>query len=350
VPFRQGAIFWLVAGSALTVFVWAFKSILLPFLVGIGIAYLLNPILLRLDKLGLSRSLSTVLLLALFFLIVLALLALLLPPLYQELQQLAENAPAYTDALWDRLQPYVAIVEESVSDTNLNQSLQAAMKNNVSNALGAGTELIGSVMSGGRALIGFASFIVVTPLVAFYMMIEWENIVEWVDDLLPRKNRDRLRTLFSRIDGKIAGFVRGQLLVALTLGILYAVALSLVGLQFGYIIGLAAGALSIIPLFGSAVGLVTSVGVAYLQSSDLLFVLGVACIFLAGQFLEGNFITPKLIGKSVGLHPLWILFSLLAGGAIFGIVGMLLAVPIAVTAGVLANFMLEQYKDSEYYA
>lgn len=348
-PIRQGAIFWLVAGSALVLFVWAFKSILLPFLVGIGIAYLLNPILLRLDKLGLSRGLSTVLLLALFFLVVLALLALLLPPLYQELQRLAENAPAYTDALWDRLQPYVAIVEESVSNTDINQSLQAALKSNVSNALGAGTELIGGVMSGGRALIGFASFIVVTPLVAFYMMIEWENIVAWVDDLLPRKNRDRIRTLISRIDGKIAGFVRGQLLVALTLGILYAVALSLVGLQFGFIIGLAAGLLSIIPLFGSAVGLVVSVGVAYLQSSSLMFVLGVGSIFLAGQFLEGNFITPKLIGKSVGLHPLWILFSLLAGGAIFGIVGMLLAVPVAVTAGVLGNFMLEQYKDSEYY-
>ena len=346
---KQQLLFWLSAGLLIVLFVWAFKEILLPFVAGITIAYLLNPLLVRLAKLKVSRLFATVLILSLFFISLVVLLGLLVPPLYQEVLQLAERAPEYIDALWARLQPYLEIVEERVNENDLDQSLRDALKSNIGNALGAGTELLGGVLSGGRALAKLGTFVVVTPLVAFFMMIEWQSMISWVDDLLPRHNYDQIRELLVRIDRKIAGFVRGQLLVAFSLGVLYAVALSFVGLQFGFTIGIAAGLLSVIPLFGSVVGLVIGVGVAYLQSPDLVFILTVAGIFLLGQFLEGNFIAPKLMSKSVGLHPLWILFALMAGGTLFGIVGLVLAVPVAASAGVLLSFTLERYKQSSYY-
>tara|TARA_R110002073_G_scaffold131684_4_gene278380 strand:- start:314 stop:1366 length:1053 start_codon:yes stop_codon:yes gene_type:complete len=347
--FRQQVIFWLAAALFIGLFVWAFNEILLPFVAGITIAYLLNPILVRLAKFKLSRTVATVLILSLFFIVLIALLGLLIPPIYQEILQLADRAPEYVDSLWARLQPYLAIVEERVNENDLDQSLRDALKGNISNALGAGTELLGGILSGGRTLVKFGTFVVVTPLVAFFMMIEWQSIVSWVDDQLPRHSYDQVRTLLGRIDKKIAGFIRGQLLVALSLGVLYAFALSIAGLQFGFIIGITAGLLSVIPLFGSAVGLVVSVGVAYLQSPDIGFILTIAGIFLIGQLLEGNVIAPKLMGQSVGLHPLWILFALMAGGSLFGIVGMVLAVPVAASVGVLISFMLERYKESSYY-
>lgn len=346
---RQQALFWIAATAFTLVFVWIFREILLPFVVGITIAYLLNPLVLRLGNLKISRTISTILILSFFFVFVISLIVLLAPPLYQEVAQLLEKSPQYFDLVWAKLQPYVAIVEETVNEEGLDESIQEVLKENIGGALSASTGLLSGLLNGGRSLIGFATFIIVTPLVAFFMMIEWQSITEWVDGILPKGSREKTKQLLSEIDTKISGFIRGQALVAISLGILYAVALSIVGLQFGFLIGLAAGALSIIPLFGSIVGLLVSVGVAYFQSGELTFVATVAIIFLVGQFLEGNFITPKLMGQSVGLHPLWILFALMAGGALFGLVGLILAVPVAATAGVIMNFTIEQYKDSQYY-
>lgn len=346
---RQQALFWLAAMALLVLFVWMFRSILLPFVVGITIAYLLNPVLSRLDKLSISRTLATVLILVGFMLFIVVLLALLVPPLYRELLQLADRAPEYIDTLWDRLQPYVQIVQDTVDEEGLDSSLREALKGNISNALGASSEILGGLLSGGRTLVSLATFVIITPLVAFFMMIEWQSIVDWVDDILPRHSYEEVKSLISKIDRKIAGFVRGQLIVAMFLGVLYAIALSIAGLQFGFLIGVAAGLLSIVPLFGSTVGLLAGVGVAWLQSADISFVLIVAAIFVLGQVLEGNVIAPKIMGKSVGLHPLWILFALMAGGTLFGIVGMVLAVPVAASVGVLLDFTIAQYKQSDYY-
>lgn len=346
---KNQAIFWAATTILVAAFVWLFSPILLPFVAGITIAYLLNPLLIRLGKFKLSRTLATILILTAFLAVVVTLAFLLLPPLYKELVELAERAPDYIDLLWKRFEPYMEMVEQTVDEQDLNQSISSALKDNVSSALSAGSNLFESLLNGGRALAGFLTFVVVTPLVAFFMMIEWSAITAWIDDVLPRHSHDTVTTLLSRIDKKIAGFIRGQLLVSLSLGIIYAVSLSIAGLEYGFIIGLAAGALSIIPLFGSTVGLLISVVVAWLQSGEILFVAIIAGIFFFGQFLEGNFIAPKLIGQSVGLHPLWILFALMSGGALLGLVGMLIAVPVAATAGVLFSFAIDQYRDSEYY-
>lgn len=346
---KDQILFWIATTAIFLGLVWIFSSILLPFVVGITVAYLLNPLLVRLGDHKVSRGLATVAILLTFLIVVVGLFVGLLPPVYQEVTQLGEAAPAYFDSVWGTIQPYVSAVEETVLDESSDTSLQTVLKDNMSGALSAGSELMTGLVNGGRALVGFTTFIIVSPLVAFFMMIEWESITQWVDDLLPRHSYDKVKTLLSRIDRKIAGFVRGQVLVAFSLGLLYAIALSVAGLEYGFLIGIVSGILSIIPLFGSTVGLLVGILVAWLQSSEPSFVAIVGGIFLAGQFLEGNFITPKLMGDSVGLHPLWILFALMAGGALFGLVGMVLAVPVAATAGVLMSFALEQYKESQYY-
>lgn len=346
---RNLMLFWAACAAVLLGFVWLFDAVLLPFIVGIIIAYLLNPLVVALGKYNLSRTLATLLILTLFVLVCIGFFLLVIPPLYQQLLQLADAAPGYVDALWARLEPYFASMQNQVSTEEINQNLREVLRNNVSNAFNLSSSLLGGLLSGGMALVSLFSLLVITPLVAFFMMIEWPALVKWSEDLMPRGSLDQTRQLFKEIDRKIAGFIRGQLLVAIALAILYALALTIAGLQFGFLIGLGAGVLSIIPLFGSIVGLLVSVGVAWFQSGELVYTLVIAGIFIVGQILEGNVITPKLVGKSVGLHPLWILFSLLAGGALLGVVGMMLAVPLAATVGVLSRFAIEQYKASSYY-
>lgn len=341
--------FWLTCIGMLALFVFLFNDVLAPFVIGIAVAYLLNPLVISLERLGLTRTLATLLILAVFVLLVFGMLLLVVPPLYRELAQLAASLPEYFQTLGERLQPYLNSVEAEVDRANLDQSIQDAVQNNLSNAFTLSSSVLGSLLSGGRALAGFLSLLFITPLVAFFMMREWASITAAVDDLIPRHNHDKIKELLGRIDGKIAGFIRGQLLVALSLGLLYALALSIAGLEYGILVGLLSGLLSIIPLFGSIVGLVTSVVLAWLQSSDLLFVAIVAFIFVVGQLLEGNVISPKLLGGSVGLHPLWILFSIMAGASLFGIVGMMISVPVAATVGVLLQFAIERYQDSPYY-
>lgn len=343
-------LFWLVCLAILVAFVLVFRNILTPFVIGITVAYLLNPLVTKFEQRRIGRTTITVIILTLFFLGITLLLLLVIPPLYREAATLASQAPEYLQLLSERLRPYLSQMGQEVSNGNLEQSIREFLQNNISNAFSLSSNLLASLLSGGQALIGFFSVLFITPLVAFFMMREWPAVTTFIDDLLPRHDYDELKKLLSAIDGKIAGFVRGQLLVALSLGFTYAVTLSIAGLEFGILIGLSAGMLSIIPLFGSIVGLLVSVIVAWFQAGDLVFTGIIAGIFLIGQLLEGNVITPKLLGESVGMHPLWILFSIMAGASLFGIVGMMISVPVAATIGVLVGFAVERYKDSSYYA
>lgn len=341
--------FWLAVVVFLALFLVIFRSILTPFVAGIVVAYLLNPLVARLERLNLSRLLATIAILVIFFCAVIVLLMFIVPPLYRELVALADRIPTYIDALWERMQPIIGSFSDGADLESLNQDLKQVLRDNVSNALNVGANVVAALIGGGRAFAGFLSVLVITPLVSFFMMVEWKNIVRWVDELLPRKHHDQIADLVKQIDKKISGFIRGQLMVAITLGIIYAIALTIAGLEFGFLIGLASGALTIVPLLGSIVGLLVASVVAWLQSADLIFTGGIMAIFLVGQLIESNFITPKFLSGSVGLHPLWILFSILAGSALFGVVGMMVAVPVAATIGVLLTFAINNYKSSQYY-
>lgn len=345
---RYQLIFWSGAILLFLLFMWMFSGVLLPFVLGVSIAYLLDPIVNRLVRWKLPRWAAALVILAVFVLFVGMAAALILPAVYREMTQLALALPDYAQKIWEMLAPYTAWAQEKLGNTDV-EGIKQTLQSQLGKMFSVGGSVLGGIATGGQAVAGFLTTLVITPVVAYYMMKEWPAIKDWFNGLLPRKHVDTIHGILVQIDGKIAGFVRGQITVAFLLAVIYAVALSLAGLNYGFLIGFMAGVLSIIPMVGSAVGLVVAVAVAWFQAGSITYVAIIAAIFLVGQFIEGNFLTPKFLGDSVGLHPLWILFALLAGGAMFGIVGMLLAVPVVAVVGVLTSFALGLYKNSAYY-
>ena len=347
---RNQIYFWLGTFAAFLGFVYIFKSVLMPFVLGLAIAYLLNPLVKALGNLRINRSIAALVILGVFFLVVGLFVALLAPVLYRQSLQFIDEAPGYAQSIWSLLQPFIAQTTERLGLNGEAQiDVKSLLADNSATAADIAKRVIGQIAAGGQAFFGMLSVAIFTPIVAYFVMKEWEHIMAWGEDLLPRDNKDTIKDLLKQIDAKISGFVRGQISVAVILGIAYAIALTIAGLKYGALIGLAAGLLSIIPMVGSAIGLVVSIVVAYFQSFDLTYVAIIAAIFFAGQIIEGNILSPKIVGDSVGLHPLWVFFALLAGGALFGVLGMLLAVPVAAIAGVLLAFAIMQYKSSPLY-
>ena len=209
---------------------------------------------------------------------------------------------------------------------------------------------LNSILTRGEALITLVSLLVVTPIVAFYMLLDWHKMIATIDNLIPPRNRETVRTLARQIDAAMAGFLRGQSLVCLCLGIWYGVGLSLIRLNFGLLIGISAGALSFIPYVGSLTALVLSSVVAIVQGwPDWRLLAMSLVVILVGQFLEGNILSPKLVGESAGLHPVWLIFALLAFGSLFGFTGLITAVPFAAAAGVILRFAVNRYRESNLY-
>jgi predicted PurR-regulated permease PerM len=276
------------------------------------------------------------------------LILLVAPILAGQLSSFIENIPGYVaklqSLLSDPSRPWVQKL------LGAGFSPDKSMGDLVTQGVGWLTTFLKSLWSGGRALVSLFSLIVVTPVVAFYLLYDWHHMITAVDGWVPVRQRATVRELAREIDAAIAGFVRGQSAVCLILGSFYAVALTLSGLNFGLLIGLISGLITFIPYVGSMTGLILALGVAVAQFwpeyTSILVVLG---IFLIGQFLEGNVLAPKLVGESVGLHPVWLIFALLAFGYLFGFVGLLVAVPLAATIGVLTRFALRRYLASSLY-
>lgn len=345
--FRNQILFWSLGLLALILFVWLFKAILLPFVLGIAVAYLLNPMVRLLGRVGFGRSAATIVILSGFFILLTAILAVIVPILYKEISALIEDLPSMSDKITSAAAPYQESFQSLFGIEN--GDALSVLKEHAGASLSAGKTILSGLKAGGAAVTSFISVIVIMPIVAFFMMCEWPRMLKWMQDLMPRPHQDTIMDLLGQMDTKLAGFVRGQITVATMLGLIYAIGLSLAGLKYGFLIGFFAGVFSIIPMVGSTLGLLIGILVAWLQAGDLMFVGIIAAIFIVGQLVEGNFLTPKFVGDSVGLHPLWVFFALMAGGALFGIVGMLIAVPVAAVISVIAGFLLQQYKLSSYY-
>ncbi len=349
-PIGRNIAFWLLATAGLILFLYVFSSILLPFLAGLVLAYFLDPVADRLERLGLSRTSATVVILIAFIVVLLLAFVIVVPVLGKQLADFAGRLPDYLS----RLQALLLELEPKWFESVLNGETQA-VRDNLSSILAQGTgflaTLFKSVWSSGVALVNLASLFVVTPVVAFYMLLDWDRMIDKVDSWVPRDHVETVRQIARDINVATAGFVRGQGTLCLILGIFYAVGLSLVGLNFGLLIGLFAGLISFIPYVGSLVGFGLSIGIAVVQFwPEWWWVLVVAGIFFSGQFLEGNILQPKLVGKSVGLHPVWLMFALFAFGYLFGFVGLLIAVPAAAAVAVLVRFALGRYLASPLYA
>ena len=340
--------FWGVALLLFVALLYLFRDILLPFVVGLGAAYFLDPVADRLEALLRSRALAAVLAMLAFYAAVFAFFLLFWPVLESQITALGERAPDYLEKGREFLQPYLMGLFPDLSLEAVG-AVKAAAGVEAGKVLAWAGTLVGHVWSGGLAFFNLVSLALITPIVLFYLLRDWDKIVRRVDGWLPKAQAPTIRAQLCEIDRTLAGFVRGQATVCLLLGAFYGIGLALVGLDFGLVIGIATGLLSFIPYFGMAIGFVVGVTLAILQFPDWLPVAIVAGVFLLGQALEGNFLTPKLVGERIGLHPVWVIFALLAGGALAGFLGVLLAVPIAAVLGVMARFAIGRYQESAYY-
>ena len=352
--------FWLGALGLLALLLYVLGGVILPFAAGLILAYLLDPVADRLQKIGFNRLGASLTILAIFTLLFIIVLILLVPVLASQLSGFIDRLPGYVVTLRalaaDQGGGLIAKYTGGIFD-KLGISTEGSatdIQNSIGDIIKQGSQWIGgflkSLWSGGQALISLFSLLVITPVVAFYLLLDWDDMIAKVDSWIPLEHQEVVRRLAREINTAIAGFLRGQSLVCLFLGVWYGVGLSLIGLNFGLLIGISAGVLSFVPYVGSLTALVISVGVAIVQGwpswSLVLMALGVVG---SGQFLEGNILTPRLVGHSVGLHPVWLMFALLAAGSLFGFTGLILAVPVASAIGVLVRFALERYLASPIY-
>ena len=339
--------FWLLGLAAFLLVVWLLSAILLPFVAGMGVAYLLDPVCDWLERRGLSRTLATTVITLAAGLVLATAVALLEPLLQQQVVILIERSPTYVEALRSRVDPLIVLVQTSFN-LDLSQ-LRDQMGAQAGSILGWVASALAQLLSSGLALANILSLVFITPIVAFYLLRDWDRLVDRIDSWLPRRQAEIVREQMRLVDHNLSGFVHGQALVCLFLAVYYSIGLSLFRLDFGLVIGLMIGVLAFVPLVGSLTGFVLSMALAFIQYSSWWPIFGVAALFAVGQTTEAYILTPKLVGDRVGLHPVWVIFALLAGGALFGFLGVLLAMPAAAVIGVLTRFALARYLASPYY-
>lgn len=319
-------------------------DVMLPFIAGAAVAYFLNPVVGRLIAFGLPRSVAVALLMSATIGVIVLAGLLIIPAIVSQLVQLTQAAPDLLRQVQDLAVTRFASIE------GLEERLQKSLVSIGEAIRDRGAALAQGVLRSVSGLVSAVIFMIITPVVAFYLLLDWPRVLAGADDLLPRQHAPVIRILASDIDRSIAGFVRGQVTVCLILAAYYATALGLVGLQFGLAIGVVAGLISFIPYIGAIVGGVLAIGVALWQFwGDPTSIGLVVAIFVVGQVLEGNVLVPRIVGQSVKLHPVWLLFAISAFGSLFGFTGMLIAVPLAASMGVLVRFGLRQYQASMLY-
>ncbi len=358
--FRQRFLAGVAFVFAIGVAFYYLSSVLLPFLAAIAIGYLLDPVADRLERAGMSRLMATLLILLVFAAILVVFVGVAVPVLARQFTgfvsafpdlaakaqaALSEHGSAWVQ--WAQSKLTGALGDSAIAD---GIDLQSVVPNLMRTATQWLLQLLKTIFSGGAAIISLASLMIVTPVVAFYVLLDWDMMIERIRANIPPRDRPKVRQIASEIDDAMAGFLRGQSLLCLFLGVWYAVGLSLVGVNYGFLIGVVGGVLSFIPYVGSLTVLVLALTVAIAESWPSLALPGMAvAVFAVGQFLEGNVLSPRLVGESVGLHPVWVMFALMAFGALFGFVGLLIAVPVAAAIGVLARHGLAAYRESDFF-
>lgn len=342
-------VFWLTAAFLLILAIGLLKAILLPFIAGIAIAYFLSPLADRLTALGLNRLAASLLIVAAGGVVVVVLAILVVPVVVSQAQQIAVALPGEIQRLRDVLEAWVR-ERWGPAIPGLEEQLARA-----TDTLGQNwTSLAGwaatSVWGGSLAIFNFLALMLVTPLVVFYLLVDWHPMLAKVDRWLPRDYAPSIRTLASEMNDAVSAFVRGQGTVCMILGAFYALSLSLIGLNYGLLVGLLTGLFSFVPFVGWALGLITALTLALAQfwpgMTEPLLVVGV---FAAGQALDAGFLSPNIVGSKIGLHPVWLIFALFAFSYLFGFVGTLVAVPVAAALAVLIRFALTAYLESPVY-
>ncbi|MCV6598296.1 MAG: AI-2E family transporter [Mangrovicoccus sp.] len=336
--------YWGIAAVVFFAALWFLGDQILPFVLGAAIAYLLDPLADRLEEWGLSRGMAVAVISVGFLLGFVIVAILLLPALARQAIELVNAAPELLRNLHDFVN---ARVPGGFSPGSPASEALASIGQNIQEK---GTELLNGLLSSAMSIVSVVMLFFIVPVVAVYLLIDWDKLVARIDDLLPRDHAPTIRRLASEMDLVLGSFLRGQGTVCLIQGSFYAVALMLAGLNYGLVVGFLGGLLSFIPYVGSIVGGVLAIGLAAFQFwGDWLQIALIAGIFFFGQIVEGNFLTPKLVGSSVGMHPVWLLLSLSIFGALFGFVGMLIAVPVSATINVIIRFLTDHYLNGRLY-
>lgn len=341
---------WLAVVLVFAAFVYWLHPILSPFLVGILLAYLADPLVDRLERRGLSRTWGVIVVFALFSLILALLLLVLIPMLARQLVRLYELAPQMLDWLQHTALPWVQVRLGLVDGFWKFDKIKAA----ISEHLGQTTDIVGVVLTqataSGLALLGWLANLVLIPVVSFYLLRDWDLMMAKLRRLLPRQREAQVMTLAGECHEVLGAFVRGQLMVMVALGVIYAGGLMLVGLELGLLIGMLAGLAAIVPYMGFVIGIGAAMIAGLFQfGGDLYPLLGIVAVFMVGQVLEGMVLTPLLVGDRIGLHPVAVIFAILAGGELFGFTGVLLALPVAAVIMVLLRHINDLYKESDMY-
>jgi len=345
---QRAILFWTGTTVAFVLILWLLRGVLLPFVAGLALAYMLDPLADRLER-RMPRTAATAVILGGFFAILILALLLVYPIVAQQILDFVRAAPDLIEQFRRKVLPYLMELVGRLPEGGAGR-VKDAISGEADKAVGLLGGLISGVIGGGAALLDALALVFITPIVAFYLIRDWDHLVAWVDENLPREHADTIREQMRQIDRVLSGFVRGQLSVCVILGVFYAAALTLIGLDFGLVIGLVSGALTFIPYAGAFIGLAMTGIVALIQFWNEPWMIALALgVFAFGQFIEGNVITPNLVGDKVGLHPVLLIFALLAFGSLFGFVGVLLAVPIAAVVGVLARFAFARYRDGPLY-
>ena len=356
---RQG-LFWTVALAAMCFALYVLGSSVTPFAAGMALGYLLDPVVSKMEKLGFNRLGASLLILVVFAATFVLALIVIAPILSNQLVAFAERLPGYAMRLQALAVDEGNLLMEKygggwMSTLGLGEPISSAqIQKSVGDFVTQGAQwlvnALKSLVSGGTAVVSFLSLLIITPVVAFYMLVDWNSMIAEVDSWLPLDHRDRLRAIAKEINHALAGFIRGQSLVCLFLGLWYSVGLTLIGLDFGFLIGMLGGVLSFVPYVGSLVALVLSLGVGLVQGWPSLKLFTMALVIVGcGQFLEGYVISPKLVGESIGLHPVWLMFALLSFGQLFGFVGLVVAVPTAAAMGVIVRHLIATYRSRSLY-
>ncbi len=346
--FQKALFAILVVLAGLTWFAIEISGILLPFVLAFVLAYFLHPCVISLQKKHFSRAIATSIVTGLFCFFIIGVFLILIPILQTQILSLMVKVPILADILWEKTQSLVLYTKENIAPEQLKQISEAVSATVVSlfNTLGA--RLL-KMLTGGIVFFNIVSLVLITPVVLFYVLRDWCFVEKKMAEIIPLKCKEKVKEIFSEINTALSGFIRGQASVCLLLGLFYGVGLSVIGLDFGLLVGLLAGILSFIPYFGFLTGIVLSCLLALTQAASLSLWLGILGVFTVGQILESYVLTPKLVGDKVGLHPVWIIFALLAGGSLFGFLGVLVAVPVAAVIGVFVRHIVSWYKKTPVY-
>ncbi len=330
------------------ILLFTLKSILLPFVLGFILAYFLHPAVVSFCRFKINRSVATATVVSLFCLCVISIFLIILPILQSQILDFLAKVPAVVNVLWHAVEKLILYTQENMTPEQLSQISQGMTQNafKLLNAVGTG---LAGLFSGGLVVFNVLSLLLITPIVLFYVLKDWCLVSEQINTLIPKHKEILVKSIWAEINQTLSGFIRGQLSVCFVLALFYGVSLSLIGLDLGLLVGFLAGILSFVPYFGFLTGVVLSVLIAFSQDATLTLWILLGSVFMIGQILESYFLTPKLVGEQVGLHPVWVIFALLAGGVWFGFLGILLAVPFAAIVGVLLRRGVSWYRQTSFY-